>query len=443
MTTSTPNLSLLLYDNGADTGLTFNAFRTSIAGTATTSNFYKIDTAVGTHISQIASLMNGKTAVLISAIRSSPGVYAKTGVTEVASYVSQMTIILKLDVTSTGATTLNINSLGAKSVMKINTAGTAVDITGGELVAGKYYLFIYDGTRFVWVGATVADQLYIAGTAGNFIKINSDNTLVDSTYTNTSFQTASTTIPYNGWIPITATATSATLDSPSFEISFNADMTALIGLGNRIKLTQTTTKYFIVTKVGAFSAGATIITCYGGTDYTLVASGTTAITNVFYSNIKAPFGFPLSPSKWMVSATSTANSAKASPAQNTWYGDTGLSATGISISVPIGVWYSQFKGVAEIVTPATAGSFGMKWTLSSTSSTESDSGYSNQALSVQTAVAGTIRFSITSPYRPITVTTKTPYYLNISTGQTGITTISIRGDIVGGTTSIDLTCAYL
>jgi len=185
MTTNTPNLSLVLYDNGADASLTFNAFRTDIAGSAVTSNFYKIDTAVGTnttnigtHTSQIASLMNGKTAVLVSAIRSSPGVYAKTGLTEVVSYVTGMSIILKLDITSTGATTLNINSLGAKSVMKVNTAGTHVDITGGELVAGKYYLFMYDGTRFVWVGATVADQLYIAGTAGNIVTVNSDNTLL-------------------------------------------------------------------------------------------------------------------------------------------------------------------------------------------------------------------------------------------------------------------------
>ena len=46
MTTNTPNLSLVLYDNGADASLTFNAFRTDIAGSAVTSNFYKIETDV-------------------------------------------------------------------------------------------------------------------------------------------------------------------------------------------------------------------------------------------------------------------------------------------------------------------------------------------------------------------------------------------------------------
>jgi hypothetical protein len=50
---------------------------------------------------------------------------------------------------NTGATTLNINGLGAKDVTK---AG-ALPLVGGEILSGGTYEVIYDGTRFQLVGA--------------------------------------------------------------------------------------------------------------------------------------------------------------------------------------------------------------------------------------------------------------------------------------------------
>jgi len=349
MTTNTPNLSLVLYDNGADASLTFNAFRTDIAGSAVTSNFYKIDTAVGTnttnigtHTSQISSLMNGKTAVLVSAIRSSPGVYAKTGLGEIVSYVTNMSIILKLDITSTGATTLNINSLGAKSVMKVNTAGTHVDITGGELVAGKYYLFIYDGTRFVWVGATVADQLYIAGTSGNVVTVNSDNTLlgtttqsllisntinastnkatpvdtdrfgfwdsVSSLLKHSTWANIKTTLntyfnsvyqPIDGWTPNSGTWTYSSIDSPTGIISSNVDMTSIIQKGMRLKYSQdqALTAYFPMdanstSTVGSFTSTDVATPTYtaGKFSNALTLNGTTQCVQITDTALMKPTG---------------------------------------------------------------------------------------------------------------------------------------------------------
>ena len=100
------------------------------------------------------------------------------------------------------------------------------------------------------------------------------------------------------WTSDSNTWTFSSADSPTFVISVNADMTALITAGTQIQLTQSATvKYFIVTAVGAYSGGATLITVYGGTDYTLANS---AITSPNYSYAKAPTGFPLSPAKWTV-----------------------------------------------------------------------------------------------------------------------------------------------
>lgn len=46
--------------------------------------------------------------------------------------------------TNTGATTINLNSLGAKSITKSGTTALAA----GDLVSGQVYLIEYDGTRF-------------------------------------------------------------------------------------------------------------------------------------------------------------------------------------------------------------------------------------------------------------------------------------------------------
>lgn len=243
----------------------------------------------------------------------------------------------------------------------------------------------------------------------------------------------------DGWISTAVAVTSGTLDSPSFELSFAADMTTLIGVGDRIKLTQSTVKYFIVTKVGAYSAGATIITGYGGTDYTLVASGTTAISNVFYSHTKAPFGFPLAPAKWTVSASNTANAHKTPPTANTWYGGAGLTNTGISVDVPIGVWDGFYKTVLESE-DTTVTDYNIYCTLSVTNSTETDT---NSTFFVALTVpSGTYKiWSVVSPPITFTCTAKTTAYLNIKTSTSTADAIHMRGDVVP--TIIKLVCAYL
>ncbi|CAM6005675.1 unnamed protein product [Sphagnum balticum] len=49
--------------------------------------------------------------------------------------------------TNTGATTININGIGAKNIYKLSSTGP-VALTGGELQTGSVYTIIYDGTEF-------------------------------------------------------------------------------------------------------------------------------------------------------------------------------------------------------------------------------------------------------------------------------------------------------
>lgn len=98
------------------------------------------------------------------------GIYGKaTGtnsllmtVENVQNYVEGMLVAFKNTVSNTGASTLNINSLGAKAIKKAN--GNA--LSSGNLKAGGIYQLRYDGVNFILLGeggeygtATASDVL--------------------------------------------------------------------------------------------------------------------------------------------------------------------------------------------------------------------------------------------------------------------------------------------
>jgi hypothetical protein len=181
MSSTTPNLALTLYDSTTDQSVSFATFRAVWGGPSTTSNFYKIDTAYGTLSGQITSLQTTRGAIRVPASYVSANYYEATGISAITAYTTNMSIILSVDTTSSGTVTLNINGLGTKSVMKVNSSGVATNLTGSDLVKGRFYLFNYDGTRWLWVSANSADQISIVGTSGNVVTVGSDNTLLGTT----------------------------------------------------------------------------------------------------------------------------------------------------------------------------------------------------------------------------------------------------------------------
>lgn len=141
----------------------------------------------------------------------------------------------------------------------------------------------------------------------------------------------------SGWVPGPALTYSAA-DAPVYTVTCSGDYSAIIMAGMRIRLTHGgSTKYFIVVK-SVYGAPNTSLTLYGGTDYTLAG---TAITNPYYSMVKAPAGFPMSPAKWTVTATDSSDRSQASPTAGVWY-----NLGSMQISIPIGVW-SIFCSVFE------------------------------------------------------------------------------------------------
>jgi len=298
---------------------------------------------------------------------------------------------------------------GGVSVLNIETSGSV-------LWASKRQSW---GGNFVQFDAPI--ELDPTGaTSGQVLSYNGSKW----TPTTTSGSSASG-IPVDGWIAASETWTYVSADGPTGVFSVPADVTGKYSAGMRVKYTQTTIKYGIVTAVGAYAAGVTPITIYGGTDYTLANA---AITSPYYSPVKAPFGFPLDPMKWTVEVTDTTQRSQVSPVSGTWY-----NLGSISISIPIGVWNVIYKLLAQC--NGTSGSIYVLATLSTANNSETDKKLTDQV------GAGAVSnvYNVLGRESVLAVAVKTSYYLNSST--TADQTLYNRNEIA--TAVIRAVCAYL
>lgn len=67
-----------------------------------------------------------------------------------ASYATGQTFKFKAAATNTGSATLNVNSLGAKTLKKKNVSGGTIDnLIAGDIINGAMYSVTYDGTDFI------------------------------------------------------------------------------------------------------------------------------------------------------------------------------------------------------------------------------------------------------------------------------------------------------
>lgn len=121
----------------------------------------------------------------------------------------------------------------------------------------------------------------ISGTAAT---LTGSETLTNKTLTSPTITTPVLQGNVGGWILGTDTWTYAS--STSFTIA-SADRTGIFTKGTKIKLTQTSDKYFYVTS-SSFSTNTTV-NITGGSDYTLANA---AITTPYYSYDDNPQGFP-------------------------------------------------------------------------------------------------------------------------------------------------------
>lgn len=74
-----------------------------------------------------------------------------------SAYVKYQRFVFKATATNTTTATLNVNSLGAKTLKKMSTAGTTA-LVGGEIYNGQTYAVVYDGTDMLLESVPVSSS---------------------------------------------------------------------------------------------------------------------------------------------------------------------------------------------------------------------------------------------------------------------------------------------
>lgn len=147
-----------------------------------------------------------------------------------------------------------------------------------DIASGMAAQHNQDGTHGAITATSVASSGAVSGTTitGTALTASANLSMTGGTFSLKGF--------WDGWVQASDTWTYAS--ATTFTIA-GVDRTAMFPVGTKIKLTQTTTKYFYVT-AAAFSTDTTV-TVTGGSDYTVANA---AITAPYFSNDATPQGFP-------------------------------------------------------------------------------------------------------------------------------------------------------
>lgn len=158
MPITTPILELTGYATTGDDTLTkFINYRTTSEGIGEASNIIKIDTAFGVLQSRVDSLENTPALLPVTATHISDNYYEANDVSGFTSLITDMVIMLKIDVINTGAMTLQINSTGTKQVYKYNSSGGLIALEASN--APYLGLYQYNGTAWILAGVNYQNQI--------------------------------------------------------------------------------------------------------------------------------------------------------------------------------------------------------------------------------------------------------------------------------------------
>lgn len=234
----------------------------------------------------------------------------------------------------------------------------------------------------------------------------------------------------NSWDQLPGAYAFSAADAPTFVMTTPSDLRDFVGPGTRIRIQQSTTKYFIVTAITNNT-----ITMYGGTDYTLINA---TISSVDFSNAKSPGGFPLSPTKW----TQTLNpggvytqDVSGEGAGSLWH-----NLGSLSLSIPIGSWNVRYQCNRASATSSSGGGDAGIFVAIATSPT-TPIGETDLITQVQQSTNPALTGFLTTvasvnSEKTLSLTVKTTYYLIASKIQQELT-------IFVSDPKITAVCAYL
>jgi len=109
-----------------------------------------------TNFSQVASFLNNPNNYTNYLVDSGgANAYVVTFPTGVipSSYTAGLTVVMKVANANTGASTLNVNSLGTKNILNPD----ASSLSSGQLASSSLVMVVYDGTQFILLGGSATN----------------------------------------------------------------------------------------------------------------------------------------------------------------------------------------------------------------------------------------------------------------------------------------------
>jgi hypothetical protein len=318
--------------------------------------------------------------------------------------------------------------------MKVQLTQTTIKyfiITDAQVVAGETFLTLDGQGKYTLANAAITSHLvttWSTPTAG-FPLADPLYSAADHNH-DSDYAALDHVHDLGGWIAAGETWTYASANGATATVTIPGDKTTKYSKGMKVKVTQTTEKYFWLNKAPSYSSGSglTTLTLWGGTDYTLASA---AITSPCYSMTKSPFGFPVELSKWTVKVTDTSARAKSSPAINTvYYSDLGS----IHIIIPPGDWRLSVQFVDFCAEESTRAYYISA--LSTSNSSISD----NELASVAWGWYSDERH-VHLRKDDLSLATETTYYLIMKALIADMDSIGLQNDL--STLVIRAECAYL
>lgn len=171
--------------------------------------------STGAKLSVSPDVMNSTLTYDYAADSVGSDAYAITLTPAPTAYVTGQRFTFKAGTANTGAATLNVNSLGAKTIKK----NYNVDLLTGDILANQIVEVVYDGTNF---------QLVSASSQGNSYSVNADEN-ISSYFTKEIPMVVTSTSAITGWtVTISGGGANINQDGAGSWININATADSLV-----------------------------------------------------------------------------------------------------------------------------------------------------------------------------------------------------------------------
>ncbi len=209
-----------------------------------------------------AGQVQDNTAAYLTSV-SGTDVITATGAFGLSAYATGQVFTFIAAGANTGATTLNINSLGAKAITKNGTTA----LTAGDIISGAAVTVFYDGTQFQITDRVTPTYTGLA-TVNGIVKGNGSGT----------FSAATAGTDYAG-ISNAQTFTSSQRGTVTTDNDLSFDMSVT----NNFSCTPTGTGALTFTNITAGQSGYVILDNSGG--YAITADANTKVGPTFLTNV--------------------------------------------------------------------------------------------------------------------------------------------------------------